>query len=142
MTRPRVSIVAAALGLAPLLAAAGDRALDPGAAAKGKVTFERYCVACHGTAAKGDGSLSQDLRVPVPDLTEIANRNAGSYPFDRVTRIVTTAEVVRGHGTVEMPAWGPALARTEGIEEKAVETAIRNLNHYLWSLQSPPPAGK
>jgi hypothetical protein len=68
----------------------------------------------------------------------MANRNAGRYPFDRVTRIITTAEIVRGHGTVEMPAWGDAFKRTRGTGEESIEAAIRDLNHYLWSLQKPP----
>lgn len=127
-----------ALAVAPVLAAAGDLALDQAAAHKGEITYSRYCVACHGAGGKGDGPLSHDLRVPVPDVTEMANRNAGKYPYDRVSRIVSTAEIVRGHGTVEMPAWGDAFKKTKGTEEATVDAAIRNLNHYIWSLQKPP----
>jgi mono/diheme cytochrome c family protein len=139
MDNPRMaSLAAVALGALTVLCAASEVALDTAAAAKGQVTFGRYCVSCHGAAGKGDGSISGDLRVPVPDLTEMANRNAGKYPFDRVTRIITTAEIVRGHGTVEMPAWGDAFKRTRGTDEPTVEAAIRDLNHYIWSLQNPP----
>jgi mono/diheme cytochrome c family protein len=129
----------AALGvvLAPTSARAGDAALDKAAAEKGRITYVRYCVSCHGPNAKGDGPLANDLRVPVPDLTGIAGRSGGAYPFDRVARIIGSGEIVRGHGTADMPAWGDAFKRTEGTGEKTIEAAIRNLNHYLWSLQKP-----
>lgn len=129
----------AALGLvlAPTLSLAGDTALDTAAAGKGRITYVRYCGSCHGATARGDGPLANDLRVPVPDLTGIAGRNAGVYPFDRVARIIASGESVRGHGTSDMPAWGDAFKKTAGTEEKTIDAAIRNLNHYLWSLQKP-----
>ena len=139
MDNPRMAyVVALVLAAAPAFCAAGDQALDTAAAAKGQVTFTRFCVSCHGPAGKGDGSIAGDLRVPVPDLTEMANRNAGKYPYDRVTRVITTAELVRGHGTVEMPAWGDVFKKTRGTDEATIEAAIRDLNHYIWSLQKPP----
>ena len=107
---------------------------DKDAAAKGRTTFGRYCVSCHGAQARGDGPLAKDLRVPVPDLTTLAARSGGTYPFDRVVRIVTKGSEVRGHGTDDMPAWGAAFRRTDGIET-FVDEAIRNVAQYLWSVQ-------
>jgi len=112
-----------------------DEKLDPIAVAKGEIVYVRYCVACHGKAAKGDGPLAGDLRIPVPDLTRLASRNAGTYPYARVVRLIGNGEVVRGHGTKDMPAWGDVFKNTKGTEEETVEAAIRNLAHYLWSLQ-------
>lgn len=128
-----IGLAAAVLILAPLTAA--QRAADPGAARKGAVTYVRYCVSCHGPTAKGDGPLASDLRVPVPDLTDLAIRNGGRYPYDRVARLIGSGEIVKGHGTADMPAWGDAFKKTEGTGEKTVEAAIDNLDHYLWSLQ-------
>jgi len=122
--------------LAPA-AFAADTALDAAAASKGQVTYERYCVACHGTTGQGDGSLAPDLRVPVPDLTTLRTRSGGAYPSDRVMRIIKSGEVVRGHGTVDMPAWGDAFKKTKGTEEASVDAAVRNLTHYLQSIQKP-----
>jgi hypothetical protein len=42
---------------------------------------------------------------------------------------------LRGHGTPDMPAWGDAFKRTEGTDAPTPKQAIRNLTHYLWSLQ-------
>ena len=104
------------------------------AIAKGRTSYLRYCVSCHGKEVKGDGSLAKDLRVPVPDLTTLAARSGGTYPYDRVVLIISKGNEVRGHGTNDMPAWGPAFNRTDGIEA-AVDEAIRNLAHYVGSVQ-------
>ncbi len=134
MHSPRiaVSLVAVGLAVAPVLGAAE---LDAAAATKGETTYVRYCVSCHGKTGKGDGPLAGDLRVAVPDLTTLASRSGGTFPFDRVVRIVSSGEPVRGHGTEDMPAWGDAFKKTKGTEEKTVEAAVRNLAHYLWSVQ-------
>lgn len=102
--------------------------------AKGRTTYARYCVSCHGKEARGDGPLAKELRVPVPDLTTLAARSGGTYPYDRVVRIISKGNEVRAHGTADMPAWGPAFNRTDGIEA-AVDEAIRNLARYLESIQ-------
>ena len=62
---------------------------------------------------------------------------AGSFPEERVRRIIQSGEALRGHGTPDMPAWGDAFKRTEGTDARTPEEAIRNLTHYLWSLQRP-----
>lgn len=108
---------------------------DPDAAAKGAVVYVRYCVSCHGKGARGDGPLAADLRVAVPDMTTLATRNGGRFPEARVERIIQSGEVLRGHGTPDMPAWGDAFKRTEGTDAPTPKQAIRNLTHYLWSLQ-------
>jgi hypothetical protein len=75
------------------------------------------------------------LRVPVPDLTTLAQRSGGSYPYDRVVRVIQSGETVRGHGTPDMPAWGDVFKKTQGTGEATVARAVRDLSHYLWTLQ-------
>src|SRR4051812_28820988 len=107
MRNPKVTLSLAVIGLA--LGAASLRAADSAeaaAAAKGRVTYGRYCVSCHGPQAKGDGPLARDLRIPVPDLTTLAQRSGGKFPQDRVVQVIQAGESVRGHGTADMPAWG------------------------------------
>ena len=108
---------------------------DGAAAARGAVVYVRFCVSCHGPEARGDGPLAADLRVPVPDITTLASRNGGRFPEARVRRIVESGEPLRGHGTPDMPAWGDAFKKTAGTDTRSPKEAIRNLTHYLWSLQ-------
>lgn len=121
----------------PATVSAGP-AVDAAAAAKGRITYGRYCVSCHGKAGQGDGPLANDLRVPVPDLTTLAARNGGQFPSDRVTRIISIGEPLKGHGTPDMPAWGDAFKKTGGTGAPTAEVAIRNLAQYLASIQRPP----
>jgi len=135
LERPLVWVLIAGLLLAPGLVVAADAKLDAAAAAKGQLTFVRYCVSCHGPSARGDGPLASDLRVPVPDLTTLSTRSGGKYPYERVARIIASGELVRAHGTPDMPAWGDAFKGTKGTEEATVTAAIHNLNQYLSSVQ-------
>jgi mono/diheme cytochrome c family protein len=139
MENARMTAAIVVIGIAvmsgPVMAAEGRR--DAAAAAKGRVTYGRYCVSCHGPQAKGDGPLAGDLRVAVPDLTTLSQRNGGKYPYDRVIRIIESGETVRAHGTPVMPAWGDAFKKTKGTGEATAAAAIRNLGHYLWMLQPP-----
>ncbi len=136
MGHRRIAIwLAVALGGAAWLWPAARPVPEAAAVAKGRITYVRYCVSCHGPSAQGDGPLANDLRVAVPDLTTLAARSGGSYPYERVVRIVENGERLRAHGTPDMPAWGDVFKRTAGTGEKTVDAAIRNLDHYLWSLQ-------
>ena len=131
-----VSLAAAALLAAPGPVEAAEKP-TPAAVAKGELTYVRYCVSCHGKAGRGDGPLAEDLRIPVPDLTTMASRSGGKYPYDRVVRIIDSGEAIRGHGTADMPAWGDAFKRTKGTGAKTIDAAVQNLAQYLWSLQRP-----
>lgn len=109
---------------------------DPEAVAHGEMIYARYCTACHGREGRGDGSLAPDLKVQPTDLTKLAEKNGGEFPFEVVARSVDGSETVRGHGTPDMPAWGDAFTRTEGTETDTVEEAIERLTHYIWSIQA------
>lgn len=125
----------AAAGALSLPVALAETKPDAPAVAKGKLVYVRYCVSCHGKAARGDGPLANDLKVAVPDLTTMAARNAGRFPSGSVQRIIEGGDSLRGHGTADMPAWGDAFKRTEGTEARTPKEAIHNLSLYLASLQ-------
>ncbi len=65
--------------------------------------FRTYCTACHGASARGNGPLASSMTRKPADLTEIANRNGGSYPSDLVFRVIDGRKPVRGHGGANMP---------------------------------------
>jgi mono/diheme cytochrome c family protein len=102
--------------------------------ARGKVTYRIYCQNCHGDTAKGDGRVAQWLTVKPTDLTLITKANEGTFPFDRVYRIIDGREEVAGHGLRDMPIWGQLFLETSGNEDH-VRGKILQLIEYLKSIQ-------
>jgi mono/diheme cytochrome c family protein len=97
--------------------------------------YRAYCATCHGTDARGDGPLAKFLRTKTPDLTHIAKRNGGTFPLERVEKIITGAEALpAGHGTFEMPVWGPVFSRVTWDRDLG-KVRIHNLATYLETLQ-------
>lgn len=75
----------------------------------GKQMYLQYCSSCHGKDGKGDGTVSRDLKVRVPDLTGLAKKNKGVYPLDDVMATIDGQRLVRGHGDRNMPVWGESF---------------------------------
>jgi mono/diheme cytochrome c family protein len=127
-------LVTAGLLFGSISALGQDTALNNSMAAKGERTYKTYCGACHGKMAKGDGPLAKDLKVTPADLTQLISKNNGAFPFEMVTKTIEGGRNVRGHGTEDMPAWGPAF-KTTADSPAAAKEMIRELAHYLWSMQ-------
>jgi mono/diheme cytochrome c family protein len=128
-----LATLACLLPLGPVRAA--DRP-DEVSAAKGKIIYVRYCASCHGMTGRGDGTVASELRVPPADLTRLAERAGGRFPEDAVTRSIDGRRTARVHGTADMPVWGEVFGRAEGTEAMTVESALRRVVHYIWSLQA------
>jgi mono/diheme cytochrome c family protein len=131
--------VAAAGLLAAGMGPAASPSPDPAKVVHGEtgsVTFTRYCAACHGREARGDGPLAASLRVAPPDLTRLARRNRGKFDAEKVARIIDGRDLVAGHGDSDMPIWGDAFKRTsEGYSEEKVQERIKGLVEHLRSIQ-------
>jgi mono/diheme cytochrome c family protein len=79
---------------------------------QGASLYKAYCPVCHGSDAKGIGPMSKSLRSAPPDLTRITARNGGSFPVARVRNVISGGEALgAGHGTREMPVWGPIFSQ-------------------------------
>jgi mono/diheme cytochrome c family protein len=98
-----------------------------------KRDYQGACAVCHGRQAKGDGPLKDELKTPVPDLTTLARNNNGIFPFERVVQIVDGRELVRAHGSREMPVWGNSFRLRDAGPTAA--SRIRALTEYLDRLQ-------
>jgi mono/diheme cytochrome c family protein len=109
---------------------------DPAAAAKGQVIYVRYCGSCHGAQARGDGPLAPDLRVPPTDLTRLAAKRGGRFPFEDVRQSIDGRKATPGHGSADMPVWGEVFPRTKGTESSSSESATWRIAQYLWSIQA------
>jgi mono/diheme cytochrome c family protein len=128
------ALTSGVVALIPALSHAQEpKSVDAGMAAMGKSAYRTYCAACHGLEGKGDGPLANDLKVHPADLTRVSAENGGVFPFDTVYQIIDGRKKVRGHGTEEMPAWGDAFKTTDNEEQ--TEKRIRQLTHYIWSIQ-------
>ena len=99
----KVLLVIAAFSMAALLAACA-----PQPEKVGDRLFNEYCTSCHGTSGQGDGPAAKDLDRPVPDLTLLAARNAGSFPTARVMTVIDGYTRVQ-EGNVTMPDFGIEL---------------------------------
>jgi len=75
------------------------------------------------------------LKVPPTDLTRIAARNGGTFPLERVDRIISGEEALpSGHGTRAMPVWGPVFSQVTRDQDLG-RVRIDNLARYLRDIQ-------
>lgn len=72
----------------------------------GKAEFQSGCAACHGIDAKGNGPVSKELKTHPTDLTALAKKNNGVFPFNHVYQTIDGRDPLASHGTREMPIWG------------------------------------
>ena len=107
---------------------------DLGEAAAGEVIYMRYCAACHGMTLKGDGPVASGLNKKPVDLTQLAKKNNGVFPFDKVAAMIRSrdaegrmyslvmvaegAEPIHGHREILEPAEIGHAERLGGVGER------------------------
>lgn len=101
----------------------------------GEQMYKQYCATCHGTDGRGNGPLAPLLKTPPPDLTMLAKRHLGKFPYEYVANILEFGPGVSAHGSSDMPAWGPLFRHFDKQNERVVQQRIKNLCNYLASLQ-------
>jgi len=129
-----------------LLAAAmliGACALVSGAAAmqaqpvSTNADYQVFCASCHGAEGHGDGIVAKSLKKRPADLTQLALKNNGVFPADRVFKTVEGLQPDPAHVLQDMPAWGDVFAKSSdsaGAENAAAR--IGGLVRYLETLQA------
>jgi mono/diheme cytochrome c family protein len=115
--------------------ATADETLPLNYVPSGKVMFQQYCATCHGTDAKGNGPLAPLLKTPPANLTGLSKRHAGQFPYEYVSSVLQFGPGPSGHGSSDMPAWGPIFRYYHKQNERAVQQRIKNLSNYLASVQ-------
>lgn len=101
----------------------------------GDLMFKQYCAACHGSDAKGHGPARAPLKLPAADLTTLAKRHGGKFPYEYVTGVLRFGPGVPSHGSADMPTWGPIFEYLDNHNQSSVQQRIKNLCDYLASLQ-------
>jgi mono/diheme cytochrome c family protein len=125
-------MLTAALGLF----ACGPSDAEPG----GRVLYLRYCAACHGESARGDGPVAASLVTAPPDLTRIAARNEGRFDRRAMLRMIDGRTLVAAHGSREMPVWGAVIEDELSDRRYPAYTTLLHtqaLTEYLESIQEP-----
>jgi mono/diheme cytochrome c family protein len=101
----------------------------------GEQMYKQYCAACHGADAKGHGPARAALKMPAADLTTLAKRHGGKFPYEYVTGVLRFGPGVPSHGSADMPTWGPIFDYLDSHNVSSVQQRIKNLCDYLASLQ-------
>ena len=102
----------------------------------GEELFMRYCAACHGPEAKGDGPVAATLSKPVPNLTQLSERYGGEFPAALVREAVDGRSMAISHGTRQMPVWGYEFWVEEGADIVAERTAREMIDRIVGYLES------
>jgi mono/diheme cytochrome c family protein len=102
---------------------------------KGPALFSAYCTVCHGWEGKGDGPMAKSLKVAPPDLSRISIRNGGKFPLEKIQRVISGEEpLAKGHGTVDMPVWGPIFSQIAWDQDLG-RIRVYNLAKYIEGMQ-------
>lgn len=123
-----------------LLIPGASRAQEQEVAASGKLIFNENCMVCHGGGGKGDGIMATFglLTVPPADLTVLAKKNGGHFPFWRIYGVIDGRDPLKAHGSREMPLWGDEFrleASSSLMSQSEVRGKILLLVYYLQSIQ-------
>jgi mono/diheme cytochrome c family protein len=127
-----------ALALGSLASQAGAQDGDLGAR-----EYVIACAGCHGETGMGDGPIAGLLDIETPNLTTLAERSGGAFPYEETLRMIDGRNDIRAHGS-EMPVWGDrffvSAAVSDGLDpaqsELVAKGRILALVGYLKSIQT------
>jgi mono/diheme cytochrome c family protein len=124
-----LALASAAILLSPLRADA-QKPFD-----LGKREYESKCAVCHGMTGKGDGPYMKFVAYKskgTEDLTALARRNGGLFPFQRVYEYIDGTRDLDVHGPRTMPIWGKDYMREarDEFRDENYMTAPFDPNRY------------
>lgn len=143
--------VAAVVGLVGARPASGA---ESAAVSQGQQLYTKYCASCHGPAGKGDGPQASSTTPKASDLTQIAKRNGGKFPFYETMLVIEgrspTAQdedtslpgIPQAHGSAKMPVWGEVFSREELSQGSSLDLQLQTtgkimmITEYLQSIQA------
>ena len=99
------------------------------------------CAVCHGPEARATDRWPTSLQTRPADLTRLAEKNGGEFPYYRVFAVIDGRYIVPGHGERDMPVWGRQFldddVKVYGPNGGEIVTTerIHELAGYVQSLQ-------
>jgi len=124
-----LSLVALLWALAPAALAQQEDVIE-----SGQQQFNQRCAVCHGLEGQGDGVLGPHLKEQPADLSQLSERNGGTFPFWEVYGKIDGRDKVGAHGPGDMPVWGTD-ERYEGTSGRLAMGQILEIVFFLQSIQ-------
>lgn len=116
---------------------------SPAARAAAAADYRAACAPCHGVDARGTGPVAPSLKRPPTDLTLLAARHGGTFPFDDTVAVIAGERAIDAHGTRAMPIWSTRLGSGDAasaVASIAEQRRIEMMARHLATLQRPAPA--
>jgi cytochrome c len=98
--------------------------------------YFNHCAACHGDDGEGTGPVAASMRVTVPNLRSLAQRNGGMFPVDTVRAYVDGRDMPAAHGDRLMPIWGDVFrGADQDADDRTVRRRIAAIVDFISMLQ-------
>ncbi len=101
-----------------------------------------HCAACHGDDGKGNGPYAGVVDAPIPDITILARKNGGDFPFESVRAFIDGRQTAKAHdygmpsmGHFYRVAAGEAYFDIPYEPETYVADRVQALTKYLSRIQ-------
>lgn len=116
---------------------------SPAALAAAADDYRAACAPCHGADGRGAGPRAATLQPAPTDLTLLAARHGGVFPFDDTVAVITSERAIDAHGTRAMPVWNIRLGggnAASAVASIAAQRRVEMLARYVATLQRPAQA--
>ena len=139
VVRARLAVPALAIAVfAASQAHASGAAVSSAVQQAGRDYYLEACASCHGRDGRGGGPVVESLAVKPPDLTTMASRRGGTYPYEELASLIDGRKSIAAHGSREMPVWGERFAGElpgDPQRERIIHGKVLMLLVYLESIQ-------
>jgi hypothetical protein len=148
-----------AVAIVGLVGARPALGADDAAVALGQKLYMQYCASCHGADGKGNGPQAGANNPKPSDLTQLAKKNGGRFPFYETMLLISgrsvtsqdqnpglpglpKAQLPKAHGDPKMPVWGEVFNREELSKGTSLDLQMQAtgkimlLTEYLQSIQA------
>lgn len=146
--------IVVAVAVVGLMSGRPAMAVSQSAIDLGQKLYTQYCASCHGADGKGNGPAAAKLNPKPTDLTQLAKRNGGKFPFYETMLSIEGRSptgqdentdlpgIAAAHGDSKMPVWGEIFSRDELSKGTSSDLQLQAtgkimmITEYLQSIQA------